>query len=88
MKERCNNLANPLYGGKGITVCDEWVHDFQAFADWSYEHGYARNLSIDRIDNSKGYSPDNCLWTTFKVQANNTSINRYVTIDEETHSLS
>lgn len=88
MKERCNNLANPLYGGKGITVCDEWVHDFQAFADWSYEHGYARNLSIDRIDNSKGYSPDNCRWTTFKVQANNTSRNRYVTIDEETHSLS
>ncbi len=88
IKERCSDISNTLYGGKGITICDEWIHDYQAFADWSYKHGYARNLSIDRINNSKGYSPDNCRWTTFKVQANNTSRNHYVTIDGETHTLS
>lgn len=88
IKERCADTSNPLYGGKGVSICTEWEHDFKSFADWSYAHGYARNLSIDRIDNSKGYSPDNCRWTTFKVQANNTSKNHYVTIDGETHTLS
>lgn len=88
IKERCSDTNNPLYGGKGITICPEWEFNFQAFAEWSYSHGYVPNLSIDRRDNSKGYSPDNCRWTTYKVQANNTSRNHYVTIDGETHTLS
>lgn len=87
MKARCSDVSNSNYGGKGISICPEWLHDFKAFAKWSYKHGYARNLSIDRINNSKGYSPDNCRWTTYKVQANNTSRNHYVTIDGETHTI-
>ena len=74
MKQRCynpNNKSYGYYGGRGITICNEWVHDFQAFYDWAMANGYSENLSIDRIDNDKGYSPDNCRWVTAKQQANN-----------------
>lgn len=66
------------YGARGITVCDEWRHDFKAFYDWSMKNGYAPNLSIDRIDNNKGYSPDNCRWTTNSVQQNNKRTNVFI----------
>lgn len=74
MLERCNNPACKtyrLYGARGITVCDEWTKDYKAFYDWSIKNGYKRGLSIDRIDNDKGYCPENCRWTTAKVQTNN-----------------
>ena len=64
MKERCYNHKNhawKTYGGRGIDICDEWREDVFAFRDWALSHGYADNLSIDRIDNDK-YSPDNCRW--------------------------
>lgn len=69
MKQRCynpNGQPYPLYGGRGITICDEWLGDngLQNFFDWSLSHGYNENLTIDRIDSSKGYSPDNCQWIT------------------------
>ncbi len=69
MKQRCYNPSSqpyPLYGGRGITICDEWVGDngLQNFFDWSLSHGYNENLTIGRIDSSKGYSPDNCQWIT------------------------
>lgn len=74
MKSRCynpNRERYPDYGGRGITVCAEWLHNFAAFRDWAVTNGYADNLTIDRIDNDKGYSPDNCRWVTMKAQQNN-----------------
>ena len=73
---------------RGITMCDEWANDFKTFKEWSLANGYDDSLSIDRIDNDKGYSPYNCRWTTAKVQANNRRNNVYITINNETLSLS
>jgi hypothetical protein len=58
------------YGGRGITVCPEW-RDYVTFARWARENGYDDSLTIDRRDNSLGYSPANCRWTTQKVQSRN-----------------
>ena len=67
------------YGKRGITVCEEWKNSYEAFRDWAYNNGYDPNInggywSIDRIDNSKGYSPDNCRFTTAKEQMKNRDI--------------
>ena len=74
MKQRCYNKNNTdyhSYGGRGITICDEWLNDFKAFYDWSMSHGYRDDLTIDRINVDKGYSPDNCRWETNARQAIN-----------------
>lgn len=68
------------YGGRGITVCDEWLgeHGFENFYDWSMSNGYTDDLTIDRIDNDKGYSPDNCRWVDRFIQMNNQRGNRII----------
>lgn len=90
MKQRCynkNSTKYHRYGGRGITICDEWLKNPQSFVDWSMDNGYADNLTIDRINNDGNYEPSNCRWATKKEQANNTSTNHRITYNGETHTL-
>lgn len=68
------------YGGRGITVCDEW-HNYEKFALWCQENGASDGLQLDRIDNDSWYSPDNCRFVTPKINASNRKDNRAVVID-------
>lgn len=89
MHQRCinkNNIRYSRYGGRGITVCDEWK-DFKNFYDWSIDNGYEPGLSIDRIDNDGNYEPGNCRWADTITQANNKSTCRYITYNGVKHTL-
>ena len=90
IKQRCLNSKNPdykHYGGRGISVCDEWRDDFTAFYDWAMANGYSDDLTIDRIDVNHNYEPHNCRWVTMKEQGNNTRANKPLTYKGETHNL-
>ena len=90
MKARCYNKNSsdyPRYGGRGVFVCDEWIQSYKAFSDWAKENGYAENLTLDRIENNKGYCPSNCRWVDRKVQANNTRNCVFYTYNGEVHTL-
>lgn len=89
MHNRCkntNDIRYKQYGGKGITITDEW-NSFEVFKDWALNNGYADDLSIDRIDVNKDYSPDNCRWTDAKTQSNNKSNTKYYTYNGKTHNI-
>jgi len=67
MLARCNNEKSQrykYYGGRGISVCEEWSNDSLAFFDWAESHGYEHGLSIDRVDRNGNYCPENCEWVT------------------------
>lgn len=79
IKSRCSNPKNEEYhnyGGRGIRVCDDWNSNFESFYEWSLDNGYTECLTIDRIDNDKGYSPDNCRWTTTLEQGRNKRLSK------------
>lgn len=91
MRQRCfceKTNGYLRYGGRGITVCDEWKNDFQAFYDWAIANGYKDGLSIDRIDVNGNYEPSNCRWITFAEQSNNRRTNHYITYNGETKTIS
>ena len=79
MKERCLTPTHKdfqRYGARGITVCQEWANSYETFRDWALANGYDPEAqygecTLDRIDNSRGYSPDNCRWVNLKIQARN-----------------
>lgn len=86
VKSRCYNTNNKrysLYGGRGIKICDEWLHSFESFYKWAYEAGYDDNKnfkeqSIDRIDINGDYCPENCRWVDAKEQALNRSTTTFI----------
>ena len=91
IKQRCTNPNNPRYmdyGGRGITLCKEWATDRASFFEWATNSGYRPGLSIDRIDNDKGYYPDNCQWVQTLVQNRNTRKNLYISINGVSKPLS
>ncbi len=90
MRDRCNNANSPhyaLYGGRNITVCDEW-NDYGTFRSWAIANGYSNKLSLDRIDSNGNYCPENCRWTTQKKQCNNKRNNHYLTYLGKTQTMS
>ena len=71
---RCTNPASKSYqqyGGRGITVCDEWANSFRQFAIWALSHGYEKTLQLDRVDSNGNYEPSNCRFVTVQVQIEN-----------------
>lgn len=87
MKERCSNPLSDnykWYGGIGISVCDEW-QQFKPFYDWAMANGWEPGLTVDRIDGSKNYCPENCRLISHQQQCRNRTSNVHITVDGITH---
>ena len=92
MKQRCENPKNKRYenyGGRGIYVSEEWkgIYGYTNFKQWAIKNGYKEGLTLDRINNDREYSPDNCRWVTNGEQANNKRTNVLVTYKGEILNL-
>ena len=91
MVDRCKleNHHRKRYFDKGISVCEEWVGigGFEKFYQWAMQNGYSDDLTLDRIDNTGGYSPNNCRWATQKEQQNNKSTNVLIAYNGEVKTL-
>jgi len=85
MKQRCLNKSHPSYsryGGRGISVCEEWIRSFDSFIS-DVGARPSSEYTLDRIDNNKGYCKENCRWATKREQAINRECNLMVTIGNE-----
>ena len=91
MKQRCYNKKSKRYldyGGRGITMYNEWKNDFMEFYTWAMANGYKDTLTIDRIDVNGNYEPANCRWSTMKEQQRNRRNNRIIGYKGEKHCVS
>ena len=96
MKTRCSNKNTQKYhdyGGRGIRVCEEWDKSYASFREWALGNGYNPNAkhgecTIDRVDNNKGYSPDNCRWVSMKEQGVNRRCNVFLMVNGERITVS
>lgn len=91
MKRRCNDPSRHNYkdyGGRGISVCEQWSRCFEEFYNWSLSHGYASGLTLDRIDVNGNYEPGNCRWVTPLQQGSNKRNNHILTASNgESHTI-
>lgn len=90
MKERCYNptrKAYKNYGKKGVSVCDEWLNDFQKFCDWAIENGYKDNLTIDRINSNGNYEPYNCRWVTLSENVRQKYKSDFITVGDKSLTI-
>jgi hypothetical protein len=87
MKSRCYNIDDKdyrFYGAKGVRICDEWLNNPLLFEEWALNNGYADNLTIDRIDADKNYSPINCRWISLEENARRAGKVNWITVDNIT----
>ena len=81
IKKRCLNANHAhylAYGGRGISICEEWLHDSQAFLQWAVANGYRKGLQIDRIFNNGNYTPSNCRFVTPRENSSNRRTNNEI----------
>jgi hypothetical protein len=90
MTSRCYNenaKDYKYYGGRGIKLCMSWKKSFACFCIWALTNGYEENLTLDRIDSSKDYSPENCRWVSWDIQNRNKSQTRNIEINGQVKCL-
>jgi hypothetical protein len=90
IKSRCKNQNHPKYkdyGGRGISICNEWNDDFKTFYDWCITNGWQQGLEIDRVNNNGNYEPSNCRFVTRTQNMRNTRTTVYATYNGETKPL-
>lgn len=86
MKQRCldpNSSHYHRYGGRGVTICEEWLNDYSKFYEWAMANGASKELTLDRVDTDGNYEPSNCRWADVETQMNNTSQNRFIEYNGE-----
>lgn len=92
MHHRCYGKKVPAfirerYQKRGITICNSWRESVAAFVEWGVSHGWKKGLQIDRIDNDKGYSPENCRFVTPSQNSRNRGNNTFITYKGERHCI-
>lgn len=90
MIKRCSNPNDKnyhQYGGRGVSVCEDWSNSYVAFAKWARENGYQSGLTLDRKQPNLGYSPDNCRWIPWLEQQNNRTNNIRFNVDGKEYTV-